>query len=292
MTAVRDKVLVLGASGMVGKAMSSQARDARYDVVTAARAGCDCAVDVQSETALQNLLERVRPRVVINAAALVSLTGCENDPGKAWRVNARPAALLADVSRSLGFKLVHISTDHYYTGDGYRPHAEDAPVTLVNEYARTKYAAEALALTNPDTLIIRTNVTGFRGWPGRPTFAEWAIEAILNRAPLTLFDDFYTSTIDAATLARTTFKLIENQVCGVLNVASREVSSKVHFVTALAAAFGCRLDWHAVGSVRSLVPLRAESLGLDTSRTEALLGESLPGLEEVCSALAAERKTE
>ncbi len=63
---------------------------------------------------------------------------------------------------------MQISTDHYFCGQGDLKHDESAPVTLLNEYARTKYAGEAFALTNPEACVIRTNVVGFRGWEVRP----------------------------------------------------------------------------------------------------------------------------
>jgi dTDP-4-dehydrorhamnose reductase len=196
------------------------------------------------------------------------------------------------VHRGLGdrrARFVHVSADHFFSGDAASAHDERAPVRLVNEYARTKFAAEGLALAAPGALVLRTNVTGFRGWKGQPTFAEWAIDAIESRAPLTLFDDYYTSTLDSETLARATFDLIERDAAGLLNVASSQVASKLEFMHELARALGTPLPSFQRGSVRTLRTRRAESLGLDVRRAEAILQRPLPSLREVCDALVALR---
>ena len=74
---------------------------------------------------------------------------------------------------------MYVSTDHYWQGDGRLLHAEDAPIQLVNEYARSKHAGERFALSGSGpSLALRTNIVGVRGWKGRPTFAEWAVGAI------------------------------------------------------------------------------------------------------------------
>jgi len=74
------------------------------------------------------------------------------------------------------------------------------------------------------------------------------------------------------------------------NVASRTVCSKKTFAEALAKAMGRKLTRAQTGSVRQLQPARAESLGLDVSRAESVLGRRLPDLEQVVSKLARSRK--
>jgi dTDP-4-dehydrorhamnose reductase len=229
------------------------------------------------------------PSAIINCAALTDLAACEERPGDAYAINARLPALLAELSieRDLGF--VHISSDHYFTGEGAARHDESAGVRLLNEYARTKYAGEAFALAAPAALVVRTNIVGLRGWPGRPTFAEWALQALQDSRPISLYDDFFTSSMHARACAAAVLDLLARGVMGLLNVASSQVSSKREFVAALAAAAGLDLALAGTGSVRELSPRRAESLGLDVSRAQELLGRRLPGLDETVRAILAER---
>jgi dTDP-4-dehydrorhamnose reductase len=291
LNAGKTSLLVFGATGLLGQAIVKEGRRRGVDLAGAARKGADFAVDLADTQHIAELFGHLAPTLVINAAANTNLESCERDPGGAYLVNARAVAVMAEQCRTTGARFIHVSTDHFFTGDGPGLHTEDSPVALVNEYARSKYAGEAFARALPDSLVIRTNITGFRGWSSQPTFAEWAVDAILNRRPLGLFDDFYTSTIDADACSRWLFRLIDAEAIGLINLASRTVSSKFQFIHALAAALGVELDWADVASVRSLPTVRAESVGLDVSKAERLLGHLLPTLEDVCAALASEHRT-
>lgn len=284
--------LILGGTGALGTVMADAVLMRGATPVRAARSDAEAILDVADLTALETTLETWRPDGVINCAAVVDLNACEADPGTAYRVNARPLATLAAWARTKNAPLVHISTDQFFLeGDGDRPHAEDAPVTLVNEYARTKFAAEALALTAPQALVVRTNVVSATPGRGKTSLAAWAFDALETRAPMTLFDDYYCSTIDAPSLAEAVFDLVDGGARGLLNVASSSVASKMEFIQALAAARGIALDWADIGSAAGLEPKRATHIGLDVSRAEALLGRRLPDLDEVAAHLAAQRRT-
>ena len=291
LNAGKPSLLVFGATGLLGQALVAEGRRRGVHVVGAARKGSEFTIDLADARQIAELFARQAPTLVINAAANTNLESCERDPGAAYLVNARAVAVMAEQCRSSGARLVHVSTDHFFTGDGPGLHDENSPVALVNEYARSKYAGEGFARALPDSLVIRTNITGFRGWPSQPTFAEWAVDAILNRRPLKLFDDFYTSTVDADAFARLLFGLVDRDAAGLVNLASRTVSSKLQFIHALAAALGVQLDWASVASVRDLPVARAESAGLDVSKAERLLGHALPTLQDVCGALVSQYRT-
>src|SRR5690606_5122246 len=159
------RLLVLGDTGLAGTAVVQAPRARGLEVAGASRRG-EIRLAPRDAEGISAVVAEVRPSHIVNAAALVSVPDCEADPGLAWSINARPAALLAQAARGIGARVTHISTDHYFTGDGARAHDEDAPVTLVNEYARSKYAAEALALTHADTVVVRTNLIGLASATG------------------------------------------------------------------------------------------------------------------------------
>ncbi|MGH7088111.1 MAG: sugar nucleotide-binding protein, partial [Stellaceae bacterium] len=156
-------ILVFGATGMVGQAVVREARCRGMRVEGAARAGADHTVDLAEPDCVTALLERLRPNLVINAAAMSGIEGCERAPTLAARVNARAVAPMSRYCRAGSLPFVQVSTDHFYSGDGTRKHGEEEPVLLLNQYARTKYAAEIFACEAPGALVLRTNVTGLRG---------------------------------------------------------------------------------------------------------------------------------
>ena len=285
-------ILVFGATGMLGQAIAAEATRRGRALCGASRHGPDRTIDLARPEGIGRLLDELAPELVINAAAIASIDECERDAASALAVNARAVIAMSEYCRRAGIPLVQVSTDHFFTGDADALHTELAPVALVNAYARTKFLAEGYAGLAPGALILRTNITGLRGWPGRPTFAEWALDALVRRAPLRLFEDFRTSTIDAPSFARALFDLVESGAVGIVNLAARGVASKRRFVQALAQALGVALDWDEPASVASLAVPRAESLGLDVSKAERLLGYALPDTDQVCRNLVSQWEQE
>jgi len=282
------KLLLLGSTGLLGPAIAAQASTRGHQVVGAARKGAEIVVDIADDAQLGEALARVEPDAVVNCAALTCVDDCERDPGLAYRVNARPLSVLAEWSKSNSRKLLHISTDHYFTTGGARPHGEAEPVHLVNEYARSKYAGEAFALTSPHALVIRTAIVGIRGWE-KPTLAEWAIGAIEAGDELTMFDDAFTSCIDVSSLAGAALDLLDQGATGLFNVASREVFTKGDLIREIARQMDRPLK-ATRASVNDLSPARPSSLGLDVGAAEQRLGYHLPTLEQVVSAVLKQYK--
>jgi dTDP-4-dehydrorhamnose reductase len=282
------RILVLGATGMLGQALMAEGQARGFDMQGAARGRTNYWFDISKENTLAVCLDECQPDLIINAAANTDLKFCEENPGLAYETNARPLSIMAEWAQQNQRQLIHISTDHFYTS-GFL-HWEEGPVQLVNEYARSKYLAERLALTYSSSLVIRTNIVGFRGH-GTPTFAEWAMAAIENQSSITMFDDFFTSSIDVWSFSTALFDLIEKRPgsCGLLNIASRQVASKKEFIEALAIRMGKTFINACVGSVQSISPKRATNCGLSVMRIENLLSRPMPDLNDVVNALVERR---
>lgn len=282
-------IAVVGATGLLGQALMQEARRRGWRASGLARHHADICCDISDDAGLRTQLAALAPDVVVNAVAITSLDLCEKNPGDAYRVNARAVGVLSDACVQIGARFVHVSTDHYFCGDGRLLHDESAPVRLMNEYARSKYLGECLALLNPANLVLRTNIVGFRGWAGQPTFVEWAIESLRQAQVITLFTDFYTSSLDVRSFSQSLFDLLATEAAGVVNLASREVSSKAEFITGLAGLCGLPTAQVKTGSVKDLPGTpRADSLGLDMSRAERWLGRKMPDLQQVLESLARE----
>ncbi len=281
-------ILVFGATGTLGQALVRGAKDQGQTIKGVARRGADYDGDITDRRRVAALIKELRPTSVINAAALTDIGYCEQNYAAAEQVNAEGVAHLVEACRPKGIRFIQISTDHFYTGDKAKLHKETAEVCLVNNYARSKYAGEKFALTLDDALVVRTNLTGWRGWK-IPTFVEWAVSSLETGQPMTLFDDFFTSTIDAVSLADIILRLVPQRgVTGILNIAAGGAVSKRDFVMRLAQELSIPPQEQA-GSVKSLAVPRAESAGLDVSLCETILGEPLPKMEKVIGNLMAQR---
>lgn len=282
---MKRSIAILGATGLLGQMLTRKARARGLSVTTVARKNAEVALDIREDAALAAFCREGRFDVVVNCCAIVNHTYCDEHPGEAYLLNARPSALLASLAKECSFRYVYISTDGYFNGDRDAKHAEDAPVSFLNEYARTKWLGERFAMTNPESLVVRTNIVGFRGIAGQPTFFEWVLQSLQAQAKMTLFDDYFTSSISTAQFADVFFDLLKKDVTGLYNLAASEVSSKRQFVECVSRVFGLPLNHPTIGSVASLASKRADSLGLDVSKVEQAVGYAMPKLEAVVRTL-------
>ncbi len=278
------KVLLIGATGLAGRAVAAELAKRQIAVHTVARKGAMTEADISDAAQLQNLVHAVDHDIIYNCAANVNIADCDQDPDGAFAINALPLQILGQWSLKTGKKLLQVSTDHYYAhGEAY-PHTEDEPVELLNHYARTKLQAEEFALRSPHALVARTAIVGVRNWP-QPTFAEWVIDVVTNDKEVTLFEDAYSSLIDVESFAKATLDLLQIGASGLFNVASSEVFSKGDFIREVARQMGRSLTRASSGSVKSLGVARARCLGLSVKLAEEKLGYALPSLHDVVEAV-------
>lgn len=277
------KVLLIGSTGMLGQSLLKKLQSNNLTVITSSRNNSDYDIDFLIDSdKIKDIIMKEKPEIIINAAALVNLKYCESHPGEAYKINSRLPALIAEACMKTKSYFVQISTDHYYSSDKNMVHDEDHEVNLLNEYARTKFAGEAFTLTNKNSLVVRTNIVGFRNKVESPTFVEWIINSLESNKEIIGFDDFYTSSIDVQTFSDILLELIENRANGLFNLASADTISKYEFIYSLALLLG--KEQNVIKGHMNLVEgiPRANSLGLDTSKLSYLLRKNkIPFSKEI-----------
>jgi dTDP-4-dehydrorhamnose reductase len=169
-------ILLFGGSGQVGRQL----------MLTLAPLGTLVAptraeADLTRPGELRDVIERIRPSAIVNAAALTNVDQAERDPALARAVNEIAPGVMAQAARDLGALLVHYSTDYVFDGETSKPYDETATPNPINAYGATKLAGECrVADADGPHLIIRTSwvysATGagfvaslLRDLPGKPT---------------------------------------------------------------------------------------------------------------------------
>ena len=146
------KVLILGAGGQVGRALTLSAPDGA--VVTALdRSG----LDLSDIDAIAPLVRRFGPDLMINAAGYTAVDKAESDPDLAHRINGEAPGVMARGAADIGARLIHISTDFVFDGTAHMPYTPDAPTNPLSVYGASKLAGEhAVAAAGGNALTIRT----------------------------------------------------------------------------------------------------------------------------------------
>lgn len=131
------RILITGREGQVARAIAASPL-AAHELVFANRPGLDLEVPASIEACVA----RVRPELIVSAAAYTAVDKAEDDPERAKMVNAEAPAILAHAANRLGAPLIHLSTDYVFDGSGNRPWREDDPIAPLGEYGRTKAQGE------------------------------------------------------------------------------------------------------------------------------------------------------
>ncbi len=273
------RILVTGATGLLGATLVPALRTAGLEVFTHGRSSrADFSADLTAESAARSLLESTRPNVVINLVALTDVDRCEREPHEAYLGNVRP---LERIVRSLprGTTLIHVSTDQLYDGPG--PHREE-DIRLVNTYALTKYCAELVAAQVGGT-VLRTNFYGLSRCPGRPSFSDWLTGAFTRQEPLKLFTDVLFSPLSLTTLVEMMLLVLADPKPGQFNLGCRDGLSKRDFAHEIAHHLALSTACARNVTSDATAPLRAprpRDMRMDVSLFERTYGVTLPRVQD------------
>lgn len=148
------KIIVTGADGQLGRAINLQyAGSEAYELINTDVGD----LDITKIDRVMEFARQVRPYAIINCAAYTAVDACEKEEDLAFRINAVGARNLSIAANETGAKLMHISTDYVFDGNGTRPYKETDPTGPQGAYGRTKLAGEEFVKEFGDRhFILRT----------------------------------------------------------------------------------------------------------------------------------------
>lgn len=296
-------ILLLGANGQVGHELRRSLAPLG-NIVATTRSGelpdggrCEIADFDRPET-LAELVRRVAPAAVVNAAAYTAVDKAEDDEAAAFRANAEAPGVLARACAERGIPFVHYSTDYVFDGQGSRPYREDGATAPLGVYGASKLAGEeAVRQASDDHLILRTAwVYGVRGH----NFLRTMLRLGAERDELRVVADQRGTPTPAYLIADVTARLLgsEKPVRGTLHLTASGSTTWHGFAEAImrgAAARGLLGRVPRVAPITSAeFPTRARRPAyscMDVSALEGILGVPLPqwqqGLDHVLDQIAA-----
>jgi len=142
--------MVTGALGMLGTDMVKRLAADGHEVTAVDLAELDIT-DPDAVSRISGI------DVLVNCAAFTAVDAAEEREGTAFTLNAVGPQLLARAAQACGARIVQISTDYVFAGNGTQPYAEDEVIAPLSAYGRTKAAGEwAVRAETDDHLIVRT----------------------------------------------------------------------------------------------------------------------------------------
>src|SRR5512143_2873125 len=132
------RVAVIGANGQLGSDLCEYFAAQGEDVVPLTHA----EIVMEDDSSVREVLERAKPSVILNTAAFHHVPKCQDDPARAYAVNAIGARSVARAAAALGAANVFFSTDYVFDGEKKAPYVETDRPNPLNVYANSKLAGE------------------------------------------------------------------------------------------------------------------------------------------------------
>jgi dTDP-4-dehydrorhamnose reductase len=246
-------VLITGAAGQLGTVITARAGAAGHEVVAFARRD----LDVGRHGAVLSAVAEVQPDVVVNCAAENDVEGAEDQPARAFEVNAFAVRSLARAAGATGAALVHYSTDFVFDGRASAPYTEDDRACPQSVYAASKLAGEWFAADVPRHYVLR--VESLFGGPAARSSIDRIVTALAERRAAPVFVDRVVSPSYVEDVATATLALLEREAApGLYHCVNRGHATWFDVGREVARVLGAPAD--------RLVPVRMSDLALKARR--------------------------
>ena len=143
------KILVTGCNGQLGRAIRKEyaASDVEFINTDVVAGNGIVSLDITNIDAVMEMVKDTKPDIIINCAAHTNVDKCEEQQDLAYKINAIGPRNLSIASSEIGAKMIHISTDYVFEGNGTRPYIEFDKPNPISAYGRTKLEGENFVKT-------------------------------------------------------------------------------------------------------------------------------------------------
>lgn len=231
------KILITGASGQLGTEIQRQLKNGGSALgpvperlKNATVIATDVAeLDITDRDATIAFVRRHQPDTIISCAAFTNVDGCETNPEAAFKVNAIGASNLAQAAERINARLIHVSTDYVFRGEGDKPLDESERVDPKSVYGKTKALGEEYVKNFCHRyFIIRT--AWLYGYAGK-NFVKTIVNAGKKFGRLEVVSDQLGNPTNAEDLAHHILQLAVSHDYGVYHCTGEGVCSWYEFAS-------------------------------------------------------------
>lgn len=275
------KVIVTGSNGLLGQTLVNlllkekekyqvfgfsrgENRSGRKDFVY-------ISIDLADKEQLENQLESINPKVIVNTAALTKVDDCETDKKNCDLLNISLVAWLASFCKKKGTHLVHLSTDFVFDGQkGF--YKETDATNPLSYYGLSKVKSEQLLIaSNINYTILRTILVYGKVYDmSRTNIVLWVKEMLENKKEITIVNDQYRMPTYAEDLALACKNAMDKSALGIFHISSNQLFSVFEIAQQIAQVF--HLDQTLIKPISSKMlnqkAKRPPKTGFDLTKTK------------------------
>ncbi len=279
-----NKILITGSNGLLGqKLVELLLKNAKNQVIATARGenrlpftdGYEYkSMDITNREQVQDVIDKVKPNVIIHTAAMTNVDQCESEKDTCWQQNVSSVEYLVEACKKNDCFLLHISTDFIFDGKA-GPYKEDAEANPISFYGWSKYAAEK-AVTNSDIRwgIARTVlVYGIAHDMSRTNIILWVKKSLEDGKNIKVVTDQWRTPTLAEDLAKGCVLIAEKEAEGIFNISGKDFLTPYEMAMMTADYF--KLDKSLISKADSTTfsqpAKRPPRTGFDLSKSQQML---------------------
>lgn len=269
------KVLVTGVKGQLGYDVMAELAKRNIEAI-----GVDIdEMDITDKISVEKVIGEAAPDVVVHCAAYTAVDAAEDNEALCRRVNAGGTRNIAEVCKKLDCKMVYISTDYVFDGQGTRPWESDDERHPLNVYGQTKYEGELAVQENLSKYFI-VRIAWVFGKNGK-NFVKTMLKLAETHDKLTVVNDQFGSPTYTYDLARLLVDMIQTDKYGIYHATNEGICTWYEFACEIFRQAGVKIEVTPVpASEYPTKAKRPENSRLDKSKLTENGFERLPSWQD------------
>lgn len=244
------KILLLGKTGLLGKAMLSVFQG-HHEIIGLSHTECD----ITDKKSIDSAVKFHKPALIINTTGYTSVDRAEDEKERAFSVNAEGVLNLCKILAPEKIPLVHFSTDYVFDGTKSEGYIESDSPSPISVYGASKAAAEHEILKNLKSYyLVRT------AWlygPGGKNFVDTMLTLAEEEKPLKIVNDQIGNPTYTFDLAQAVLRLLDGKAYGIYHIVNEGDCSWYEFA--------CEI-FRELGVPQEIIPITSEALNRKAKR--------------------------
>jgi dTDP-4-dehydrorhamnose reductase len=199
--AIFMKILLTGKDGQVGFALLKKLASVAEVIATDRK-----ELNLENSDAIRAFIEKIKPDIIINAAAYTDVDKAETEIELAHKVNTEAPRVIAEKASQLDIPIIHFSTDYVFDGLKNEPYLETDQANPKSIYGQTKWEGEEAVRQYKKHIILRVSwIFGSHG----QNFLKTILKLIQKKSSLNIVSDQKGSPTSSDTIADVTFNIVK-----------------------------------------------------------------------------------
>ena len=249
---MKEKLFIIGTGGLTGSKLTEIAKDDfeifgsynyRDPEISFIK---NFNLEISNTSQVKEILEKVKPDIVINTTGINNVDYCEKHPKEASKVNVLAIKEIYQITKKMNIKLVQLSSDSVFDGKKQSGYNEIDIPKPINHYGKTKLESENVVLENSENVVVRASVlygcisnilAKLESSSKKPiNFGQWLINKLILNEKVQIITDEYSSPIIVDDFAQSILHIIKNNGNGIFHSAPKLQITRYDFSLKIAKA--------------------------------------------------------